>query len=587
MIKRSYILTLVMLMIFSLASMSTFGFNDMPDDWSTEALEKAILNGLLKGDDDLIRPNDSITRAEVATIMNRAFGSKAKADISTYYDVGTKDWFYDEMAKAVHMEIFQGNKHKLSPNDPITREEAFIVIARALKLEDADNSIREFTDKDKISSWAKGKVFAMVNNGYVEGANGNINPKGNITRAEFAQVMHNIVKNYITTSGTKTVNHEGNLLIRTSEVTLEDSYISGDLIIGDGVGDGDIDLENVEIKGRLLVRGGGENSINIRGNSKFGATTIGRLGGRVRLNAEPSSDTGDVILNGNDDGIFKGNYNIVDVIPDDVRAIFINANVNNVNVSGENSGTDIDEDSEIKELNINNKNNKVNIKGKVDKVNTSDFSENTEINTDKDSDIGELNINSKNSKVNIKGKVDKINSSENSENLEVDVDDDGEVDEINSKGRNTKVTGDGKVKEVNADGDDTEVDTEGTKVNAGKDAKGVEADGKDVNSGDSVETDDGRSNISSSSSSSSRSSYTSDNSTKLYYKPTSIGMPTVDIKVDINGKVNEFTLLFDGEELASTTDGEVTVASLVLEDLSRVKILYNGTEYSDLSKLQW
>jgi len=48
-------------------------FPDMPNDWSTEALQKALENGLLRGSDDgLLHPNSTLTRAEMAAIMNRA-----------------------------------------------------------------------------------------------------------------------------------------------------------------------------------------------------------------------------------------------------------------------------------------------------------------------------------------------------------------------------------------------------------------------------------------------------------------------------------------------------------------------------------
>ena len=122
MIRKSFILTLVILTVFSLASISTFGFNDMLNDWSTEALEKPVSNGLLNGYDNLIRPNDSITRAEVATIINRAFNTKDTTAVAMYTDLKVDNWFYIEMAKAVNMGTFNGNNNKLNPNAPITRE---------------------------------------------------------------------------------------------------------------------------------------------------------------------------------------------------------------------------------------------------------------------------------------------------------------------------------------------------------------------------------------------------------------------------------------------------------------------------------
>jgi len=530
--KKKCTTTVILIGLMILCSVNVYGqsydFKDMPDNWSTLALQEAVKNNLLHGYEGRIKPNDDITRAEVATVINRAFNSQDRINISRYNDVNENDWFYSEIEKAINMETFRGNNNKFNPNLPITREEVFLVIARALKLKDSDYSIKNFNDTNELSSWAKGKVFAMVNNGYVKGSESNLNPKGNITRAEFAQVMHNIIKKYISDSGIKSLNNIGNLMINSSGVTLENSYISGDLIIGDGVGDGCINLEDVIIEGRLLVRGGGENSIIISGNSKIGSTTIARLGGKVRLNVNTGVDVGDIIVNGNYDAIFKGNYNIVNIISDNVRAIFIDSNVNIINVSGENSGTDIDVDSEVEELNVNN------INGKVE----------------------------------VKGKVDKINITEEAEVTEVEVDEGGEVNNINVKGKNTKIIGKGQVKKVNIDGDNTKIETEGTEI-----VKIVDIDsGKSEN----IVNEPSNQEINS-----------PNDEVELYYRVSGVGMPTANIKIDINGEVNEFSLLFDDKKLASTTDGIITVASSILKDISRIKILFNGKEYSNINKIQW
>src|SRR6056297_1405265 len=252
-------------------NISAYGleFRDMPDDWSTQALQNAVNNGLLNGADGKIMPKENLKRAQMAAVINRAFGAQVKGDISNFNDVPNEAWFFDEMEKAVHMGTFQGSNNKLNPTDPITRQEAFIVIARALKLKNTEKELTGYNDLDQISSWAKEEVQSLIQNGYVKGSNGKINPKGNITRAEFAQLMDNIIKHYIKEEGQYTEIPEGNIMINVPGVTLKDVTVTGDLIIGDGVGEGNVTLENVEITGKMIVRGGGENSILIKGNSKI------------------------------------------------------------------------------------------------------------------------------------------------------------------------------------------------------------------------------------------------------------------------------------------------------------------------------
>ena len=263
--KKTLVILLSLAMVLSLFPVSAFAsdttsdFSDMPSNWSTKALENAVNNGLLVGDNGKIMPNDNLTRAQMATVVNRAFGTTEKVSLSNYTDVAANAWYYDDMAKAVQMETFVGSGDKLNPDNNITREEAFVVLARAFKLSGAaESALDKFSDKASVSSWAKDDVSSLVAVGYVLGSNGQLNPKQNITRAEFAQMMDNLLKNYIKTAGTYTTDYTGNVMINVPGVTLKDIKITGDLIIGDGVGNGDVILDGVTVTGRTIIRGSGD-----------------------------------------------------------------------------------------------------------------------------------------------------------------------------------------------------------------------------------------------------------------------------------------------------------------------------------------
>lgn len=228
-------------------------FSDFPTDWSAPAMTHAVQNGLLNGSDGKILPKGLLTRAQMATMVNRAFASSAKASLTSFTDMVPGVWHYDEMAKAVQMGVFQGADGKLSPNDPITREQAFAVLARAFGLADGKaSSLDKFSDGAQVSSWAKGAVAALVEQGYVSGADGALNPQSYITRAEFAQVMDALVAAYAG-QDLKDQTVEGNLILRSNN-TLENVTVKGDLILADGVSAAS--LKNVTVTGRLVVRGG-------------------------------------------------------------------------------------------------------------------------------------------------------------------------------------------------------------------------------------------------------------------------------------------------------------------------------------------
>ena len=228
-------------------------FSDFPTDWSAPAMTHAVQNGLLNGSDGKILPKGLLTRAQMATMVNRAFASSAKASLTSFTDMLPGVWHYDEMAKSVQMGAFQGADGKLSPNDPITREQAFAVLARAFGLADGKaSSLDKFSDGTQVSSWARGAVAALVEQGYVSGADGALNPQSYITRAEFAQVMDALVAAY-GDQDLKDQTVEGNLILRTNS-TLENVTVKGDLILADGVSAAS--LKNVTVTGRLVVRGG-------------------------------------------------------------------------------------------------------------------------------------------------------------------------------------------------------------------------------------------------------------------------------------------------------------------------------------------
>ena len=228
-------------------------FSDFPTDWSAPAMTHAVQNGLLNGSDGKILPKGLLTRAQMATMVNRAFASSAKASLTGFTDMVPGVWHYDEMAKSVQMGAFQGADGKLSPNDPITREQAFAVLARAFGLADGKvSSLDKFSDGAQVSSWARGAVAALVEQGYVTGSDGALNPQSYITRAEFAQVMDALVAAYAD-QDLKDQTVEGNLILRTNS-TLENVTVKGDLILADGVSAAS--LKNVTVTGRLVVRGG-------------------------------------------------------------------------------------------------------------------------------------------------------------------------------------------------------------------------------------------------------------------------------------------------------------------------------------------
>ena len=230
-------------------------FTDFPTDWSAAGLRSAVQNGLLNGSNGQINSSGLLIRAQMAAIVNRAFAARKTADLSVYSDANTSAWYYNDLELAVAMRTFQGANGKLNPEAPITREEAFVVLARAFALEGGDTSVlNNYTDGASVSAWARSSVAALIENGYVNGANGKLNPKTSITRAEFAKVISEMASTYVDADDSLSAAVDGSVIVRENSVSLSGKTINGDLIIADGVSR--IDLTGVTVTGRIVLRGG-------------------------------------------------------------------------------------------------------------------------------------------------------------------------------------------------------------------------------------------------------------------------------------------------------------------------------------------
>lgn len=256
--------------------------------WYGEALEHAVENGLLMGDEEGLSPEKNLTRAQLAAILGRAFSAQQGADLSSFADVSENAWYYEDMAKAVRMGIFQGDGNRLLPDSPATREEVFAVLARCFQLRPQDGDVlTRFADGEKVSFWAREAAQALVSCGYIQGSGNSIEPQKSITRAEFAQVMDRMVQNYCSAGGIYSEFPKGNVVINQPGISLQGAVIEGDLILADGVGENDIDLSGVTVTGRILVRGG---NLTAREGTAVPVVQVANPNGSTRIASDGSTE---------------------------------------------------------------------------------------------------------------------------------------------------------------------------------------------------------------------------------------------------------------------------------------------------------
>lgn len=354
--KRGLSLVLSLSLAFSLMAVgaSAEEFADMPNGWSRDAVASAVENGLLRGNDGKLDPTGLLTRAQLATVIVRAFGATAEADLSGFTDVKADGWYYSALAKAKGMGVMNGTSSTtMSPDRPISRQEVFVILARALKLADGKaETLNTYKDAESVGAWAVGGTEAMVSAGYVSGSNGYLLPTDNITREQFAQIIYNIFGSYYQTAGVYTNDVENSLLVNVPDITIKNAKIADDLVVGDGVGEGDLTLENVSIGGRLVIRGGGVNSIHIKG-STVSSVVVAKENGAVRVVADSSSEVEYIkIEDGKDDVIIEGKVDTVIVENEAVPVILKDATVDTVQVNGDKAEISLVGSTEVSTLNV-------------------------------------------------------------------------------------------------------------------------------------------------------------------------------------------------------------------------------------------
>ena len=146
--------------------------------------------------DSTVRPQNGITRAEVATIFFRLLTDETRNANSTktnsYSDVAAGAWYNHAVSTLSAMGIVRGDSHgKFNPNAPITRAEFAAIAAR---FDDKANTTAvDFSDI--ASHWAKNEISAAANNGWINGyTDGTFRPNNKITRAEAMTLVNRVLK---------------------------------------------------------------------------------------------------------------------------------------------------------------------------------------------------------------------------------------------------------------------------------------------------------------------------------------------------------------------------------------------------------
>ena len=167
----------------------------IPDDVPTGLNGKDHYAYIIGYGNNDVRPQNNVTRAEVATIFFRLLTDETRTANMTksngYNDVKDGDWFCCAVSTLSKMGIIKGYEDgSFKPNDPISRAEFAAIAARF----DPDGDKTPASFSDVTSHWAKDEISIAANHGWIKGyEDGSFKPDQKITRAETMTLVNRVL----------------------------------------------------------------------------------------------------------------------------------------------------------------------------------------------------------------------------------------------------------------------------------------------------------------------------------------------------------------------------------------------------------
>ena len=448
----SVFLTLAMMLsLMPMALAAESSYQDTEGHWAEAAIERWSGFGVIQGNNGNFNPNNSLTRGHMAAVLSRLLNLPDAPDAG-FTDVKDGDWYAEYINKCAAAGIMLGSDGKANPNAPITRQQAIVMLGRALGIQPVENpDLSHFQDGTAISDYAKGYVAAMNEAGIVGGITSDTLGGGSdITRAQTVTILNRAIGTYANEAGaTVAASSSGITLVAADNVTVTGTADS--VLVSQGVSDGAVTLSS----------------------SSAGSVTVTAENATVYVSSESKAD--DVTLT----------------------------------TSAVGSTVVVEKGAQVGTVTTEAPKSTVSVSGTVETVTTTATAEKASVEVSKTATVGEIAASGEKTAIAVSGKVENVTVSDTATDTTVKANSGSTISKVDNAAEGTTVSGSGKVENVTTSGDNTTVSTPGTKVEADKGTTGTTAGNKDVAGGSSTTTPSGSTSSGSSGGGSSHShSYT-------------------------------------------------------------------------------
>ena len=234
-------LILVFAMTVSLLTVGTGAveptYGDTAGHWAESSIERWSGHGIIQGSNGLFDPNGQLTCAQLATILAKLLKLPAAKDAG-FTDNTADAWYYDAINRCAAAGILNGNGDgTVTPEAPITRERAMVMLARALGIEPIRKpDLTKYTDAAQVSAYAQGYVAALIEAGIVGGVTADeLAPQDNINRASTVTILDRAISTYADEAGaTVKADGKGLVLVVAENVKITNAPEGTKIVVADG-----------------------------------------------------------------------------------------------------------------------------------------------------------------------------------------------------------------------------------------------------------------------------------------------------------------------------------------------------------------
>ena len=241
--KRKFLsLILVFAMTVSLLTVGTGAveptYGDTTGHWAESSIERWSAYGIIQGSNGQFDPNGQLTCAQLATILAKLLKLPAAKDAG-FTDNTADAWYYDAINRCAAAGILNGNGDgTVTPDAPISRERAMVMLARALGIEPISKpDLTKYTDAAQVSAYAQGYVAALIEAGIVGGVTADqLAPQANINRAATVTILDRAISVYANVDGATVDAKDAKLvLVVAKNVKIVNAPVGARIIVVDTV----------------------------------------------------------------------------------------------------------------------------------------------------------------------------------------------------------------------------------------------------------------------------------------------------------------------------------------------------------------